>query len=158
MILESLFGGALGGLLRLAPELLKFFDRKGEREHELRMLGAEMDFARIKGEISMRQTEASMTVAELNAVGEALKGQADMAQAGGQIVAAISALVRPIVTYWFVGLYSAHKIASMMMAHEQGGGWRDVLITSWTEQDWTVLSMILSFWFVGRVWERSTKR
>lgn len=158
MILESLFGGALGGLLRLAPEIMKLWDRKDERKHELAMLGQEMEFARLRGEMHMRQTEAAMSVAELQAVGEALKGQAEMATAGGQVVAAISALVRPLVTYWFVGLYSAHKIASMMMAHEQGGGWRDVLITSWTEQDWTVLSMILSFWFVGRVWERSTKR
>ena len=158
MILESLFGGALGGLLRLAPEFMKLWDRKDERKHELAMLGAEMEFARMRGEIQMRQVDASMSVADLQAVGEALKGQAEMAKAGGKIVAAISALVRPIVTYWFVGLYSANKIASMLMAHEQAGGWRDVLITSWTEQDWTVLSMILSFWFVGRVWERSTKR
>lgn len=158
MILESLLGSGLGGLLRIAPELLKFFDRKNERAHELRMLQAEMDFAKLRGEIALRQTEATMTVAELGAMAEALKEQGATAQAAGRWVAALSALVRPLVTYWFVGLYSAHKIAAMIMAREQAGSWRDVLLSAWTEQDWTVLSMILTFWFVGRVWERSTKR
>ena len=39
MIAESLLGGIFGGLLRLAPEVMKFFDRKNEREHEARTPG-----------------------------------------------------------------------------------------------------------------------
>ncbi len=158
MIAESLLGSLLGGVLRIAPEFLKFFDRKNERLHELALLKAEMDFAKIKGEIAMRQTEATMTVAEMDAIGQALKEQGDTAKAAGKWVAGISALVRPLVTYWFVALYSAHKIASMQMAHEQSGNWRDVFLTSWGEPDMAILSMILTFWFVGRVWERANKR
>ena len=48
---ETLLGGVFGGVLRLAPELFKLFDKKNERAHELRMLEAEMEFAKIKGEI-----------------------------------------------------------------------------------------------------------
>ena len=33
-MLESLFGGLLGGLFRLAPEVLKLLDRKSERAQE----------------------------------------------------------------------------------------------------------------------------
>ena len=156
MVLESLLGGALGGLMRLAPELLKFFDRKGEREHELRMLDREMEFAKIRGDISMRQTEASMSIAELNAIGEAFKEQSATAKEGGKIVSAISALVRPMVTYWFVLMYSVHKVVHLVIAWQNStqDQWLQVLAASWTEQDWTVLAMILSFWFVGRVWER----
>lgn len=157
MIAESLLGSLLGGVLRIAPEFLKFFDRKNERQHELALLGAEMEFAKVRGEIAMRQTEAVMTVAEMDAIGQALKEQGDTAKAAGKWVAGISALVRPLVTYWVVGLYSTHKIASMLMAHEQSGSWRDVFIASWTEQDMAMLSMILSFWFVGRVYERTRK-
>jgi len=158
MIAESLLGSLLGGVLRIAPEFLKFFDRKNERQHELALLSAEMEFAKVRGEIAMRQTEAVMTVAEMDAIGLALKEQGETAKAAGKWVAGISALVRPLVTYWFVGLYSAHKIASMTMAREQAGNWRDVFLTSWTEQDMAILSMILTFWFVGRVWERANKR
>ena len=42
MIAESLLGSLLGGVLRIAPEFLKFFDRKNERLHELSLLKAEM--------------------------------------------------------------------------------------------------------------------
>lgn len=155
MIAESLLGSLLGGVLRFAPEMLKFFDRKGERAHELALLNAEMQFAQIKGEIAMRQTEAVMTVAELDAVGQALKEQGQTARAAGKWVAALSALVRPVITYWLFGLYSAHKIASMLMAKEQGGSWQQILIQGWGEQDMAMLSMVLSFWFLGRVFERA---
>ena len=34
-MIETLLGGLLGGAFRLAPEILKWLDRKGERGHEL---------------------------------------------------------------------------------------------------------------------------
>ena len=37
-MIETLLGGLLGGAFRLAPEVLKWLDRKGERGHELAML------------------------------------------------------------------------------------------------------------------------
>lgn len=154
-MLETLFGGLLGGIFRILPEAMKLFDRANERKHELAMVQSEMEFAKIRGEIAMRETEATMTVAELDAMTEALKGQASMAKAGGKFVSAISALVRPIITYWFVGLYSAYKIAGMVIAHEQGARWLDILRDGWSVDDMAMLNLILTFWFVGRVWERT---
>lgn len=152
---ETLLGGVFGGVLRLAPEVLKFFDRKGERSHELMMLDAEMKFAQVKGEIAMRQTEAQMTMAEVTAIGEAFKEQSATAQAAGRWVAAISALVRPFVTYLFVIAYAAVKIAAFLIALEQNGDWKQVITAMWGVDDMAVLNMILSFWFVGRVYERT---
>jgi hypothetical protein len=135
--------------------VLKFFDAKNERGHELRMLEAEMKFAQVKGEIAMRQTEAQMTMAEVDAIGEAFKEQSATAQAAGKVVAAISALVRPFVTYLFVVAYALVKVAGYLIALEQGGEWKSVITTMWSVDDMAVLNMILSFWFVGRVYERT---
>lgn len=154
-MLETLLGGVFGGLLRLAPEALKFFDAKNERSHELRMLEAEMKFAQVKGEIAMRQTEAQMTMAEVDAIGEAFKEQSATARAAGKWVAAVSALVRPFVTYLFVMAYAAVKIAAFLIALEQNGDWKQVALTMWGVDDMAVLNMVLSFWFVGRVYERT---
>lgn len=154
MIVESLIGGLGGGLLRLAPELLKFFDRKNERSHELLMANVEVTIAEKKLEASMHQVNAGVDLAALDAMGEALRGQAEMAKAGGQWVSAISALVRPVTTYWFLGLYSLHKLALMSLARDQSGNWREVFITTWGEQDWGIFSMILAFWFIGRSIEK----
>jgi hypothetical protein len=154
-MLETLLGGVFGGLLRLAPEAFKLFDRANERKHELAMLNAEMEFAKIRGEIAMRQVEAQMTVAELDAMAEALKEQGQTARAAGKFVAAISALVRPLVTYWFVILYSVVKVLGMALAVQAGGEWKEVIVNSWTQDDMTLLMLLLTFWFTGRIFERN---
>ena len=155
MILETLGGGLLGGLFRLAPEVIKIFDAKNERSHELKMLEAEMAFAKLDAEREMHRTDSAMTVAELDAMGAALKEQGQTARSAGWFVAAISALVRPLVTYWFVVMYSVVKIVGIYLAVRSGGLWTEVLVTSWNSEDMGILTMILTFWFVGRVYERS---
>lgn len=152
---ETLLGGVFGGVLRLAPELFKLFDKKNERAHELRMLEAEMEFAKVKGEIAMRQADVQLQTAELDAMVAAIQEQSSTAKAAGSLVAAISALVRPTVTYMFLGLYAAVKVAAYLIAIEQGGNWKEVLTTMWGSDDLAVFNMIISFWFVGRVYERS---
>ena len=154
-MIETLLGGVFGGVLRLAPELFKLFDKKNERAHELRMLEAEMEFAKIKGEIAMRQADVQLQTAELDAMVAAIQEQSSTAKAAGSVVAAISALVRPTVTYMFLGLYAAVKVAAYLIAIEQGGNWKEVLTTMWGSDDLAVFNMIISFWFVGRVYERS---
>lgn len=156
-MLETLLGGVFGGILRLAPEVLKWFDRKDERMHELRMLNVEMQFAKLRAETEMHQVNAAMTVAELDTMAEAFREQAQTAQASGRWVAAVSALVRPFVTYMFILLYAATKVAAYFIALAQGGDWMQVLTTMWGSEDMAVLNMILSFWFVGRVYERLNK-
>jgi hypothetical protein len=154
-MIETLLGSLLGGVFRIVPEVMKLIDAKNEREHELKMLDREMDFAKIKGEISMRETQATLMGEELVSMTEAIREQGQTARAAGKFVSAISALVRPLVTYWFVVLYSLVKIASMLMAYQANGDWKQVLITSWNADDMALLMMILTFWFVGRVWERN---
>ena len=146
MILETLGGGLLGGLFRLAPEVIKIFDAKNERSHELSMLQAEMEFAKLNAEREMHKTNAAMTIAELDAVSAALKEQGQTARAAGWFVAAISALVL---------MYSVVKIVGIYLAVKTGGFWTEVLVKSWNTEDMAILSMILTFWFVGRVYERS---
>ena len=154
-MIETLLGGVFGGLFRLAPEVIKWFDAKNERAHKLAMLQAEMEFAKVKGEIQMRQTEATMSVAELQAMQEAFKEQSTTASNSYRWVSALSALVRPIVTYWFVIGYAAVKIAAYSIAVQQGGEWRTVLIEMWNKEDMALLNLLLTFWFVGRVFERT---
>jgi hypothetical protein len=156
-MIETLLGGVFGGLLRLAPEALKFLDQKNERKHELSMLEAEMRFAQVKGEIAMRQTEAQMQVSELSAMTEAIKEQSATAQAAGKFVSAISALVRPLVTYIFVALYVSVKVAAYSLAISQGGDWKELLISSWSDDDMSTMTMLLTFWFTGRIFERTSK-
>lgn len=153
-MIETLLGGLIGGALRIAPEFLKWLDRAGERKHELALLNAEMQFARIRGQIMQGQTEAVMTVSEMDAIATAAEEQGRTARAAGKVVAAISALVRPLVTYGFVAVYFLVKLATYLLALEQGGEWKEMLVAIWTKDDMAMLMLILTFWFVGRVWDR----
>lgn len=156
-MIEALMGGLFGGLLRLAPELLKWFDRKQDREHELRMQQQEMEFAKVRAESAMREQQATMTVAESQAMAVAFKEQSETSQSAGWFVAAVSALVRPVITYLFAAIYFLVKLAAYLVAVQQGAPWTLVIQQLWSPEDMAVLNMILTFWFVGRVYERNTK-
>ena len=154
-MIETLLGSLLGGVFRIVPEVMKLWDAKNEREHELAMLGKEMEFAQIKGEISMREQETVLMGKELDAMSVALREQGETARASGWFISAISAAVRPLITYWFVTLYSIVKLASILMAIDAGAEWKEVLVSSWNQDDMAMLMMVLTFWFVGRVWDRT---
>lgn len=153
-MIESILGGLLGGLFRLAPEVLKWLDRKDERAHELAMLEKEMAFAQIRAEQAMHTVDAQVDMAQFDAIGKALDGQSRMAVAAGKFAAGVSALVRPLVTYWVVCLWSGVKIASMVLAYQTNGSWSEMLLANWGPDDNAILSMILIFWFVGRALEK----
>jgi hypothetical protein len=156
-MIETLLGSLLGGVFRIVPEVMKLWDAKNERQHELAMLGKEMEFAQIKGEISMREQETVLMGKELDAMSVALREQGETARASGWFISAISAAVRPLVTYWFVVLYSIVKLAAILMAIDAGAEWKEVLVNSWTQDDMAMLMMVLTFWFVGRVWDRTRR-
>jgi hypothetical protein len=149
----ELIGALIGGAFRLAPEVLKILDRKFEREHELKKLDVEVSIAKMQAEFALQQGHQRLQEHELDAIGEAFKQQAESDGKAWKWVASLSALVRPAVTYWFVFFYSAVKIAGLYLAFLQDGVWTNVLITGWTDFDEGMLAMILSFYFVGRVWE-----
>lgn len=152
---ETILGGVFGGVLRLAPELMKLWDRRDERKHELNMLDRELDFAKTRAEVELRQADNALLSTELGTLGEAFREQSQTAQASGWFVSAASALVRPLVTYVFIALYALVKLAAYGLALAQGGDWAAVLVGMWGTDDMAVLNMILSFWFVGRVYERN---
>lgn len=153
-MIETLLGGVFGGALRLAPEVLKWLDRKSERDHELKMVALEHDFAKSQAEQQLRLGQQELASKEYDVLGVALETQSAMSVAGGKWISAINALVRPTVTYLFLATYILVKLALYTLAVAQGGAWQQVVVELWTQDDVTILFMIISFWFVGRVYER----
>lgn len=157
-MLETLTGGLLGsifgGLFRLAPEVLKWLDRKNEREHELDMFKLQTDLEKMRGEYRIEERYVDHSVAQLDAIAEAFKQQGEADAKAWKWVASLSALVRPGVTYILFGMYCAFKVAMISYAASMGADWKELFTTSWTTEDFTMLNMILTFWFVGRAIER----
>ena len=103
-MIETLLGGAAGGLLRLAPEFLKHFDRKNERAHELSMQDKQLEFEKINQKGRMEELRSMTDIQELATMGEAFKQQATADKNSYKWAATISSLVRPIVAFLIVGL------------------------------------------------------
>jgi hypothetical protein len=156
---EALFGGLLGGLFRLAPEVLKWLDRGAERKHELDMTDKQIEFERMRGEMKMdainAQGAVTVTQSELKTLSSALDQQTSMVAYAHKWIASLSASVRPVITYAAFGLYAAVKVAMIVSAFISNDG--DIilaLLQSWGEPDWSMLMMILGFWFVSRTLDK----
>jgi hypothetical protein len=150
----GIFGSLLGGLFRLAPEVLKFFDKANERKHELAMFTLQTDLEKLRGEFKMEAKYVDHSISQLDAIQEAFKEQSATAQSSYKWVSALSALVRPLITYILFGLYVAVKIATISYAINSGATWHDIATKHWTAEDFGMLNMILTFWFVGRAIEK----
>lgn len=155
MLLEML-GGAL---VRFAPEALKFFDRKNERAHEALMMDKTTEADRVKGQMAMAlqesQADSAYDVGALQAYVESIKAQA--ATTGVKWVDAMSALVRPTITFAYFGLYAGCRIASLAIMMGSGATAKDIVAAAWTSPDMEVMSGIFSFWFMDRILTRARK-
>jgi hypothetical protein len=153
----GLLGSIFGGLFRLAPEVLKFLDKKNERAHELQMFTLQTDLEKMRGEFRMEEKYVDYSTQQLDTIKAAFQEQAETAKAAGWFVAGISALVRPGITWALFFMYAAVKAAALAMAFQAGGSWIEVITKVWDEDDFAMFNMCLTFWFVGRSIEKRTK-
>ena len=106
----GILGSVFGGLFRMAPEVLKFFDKKNERQHELNMFARQCELETLRGQQKLAeigaQREAAIDVGVMDAFQSAIEQQATMVKAAGGWAASLSASVRPVVTYWILFIWS----------------------------------------------------
>lgn len=151
----TIVGVLSGGLTRLAPEMFKFADRAAERKHELAMQDKALEFEKLR---------AGHKLEELNVAGDALREtegiqalqaaiEAQGKKTGVAWVDALSATVRPVITYWMMGLFCFYKTVYFFVTY-QHTGLEIALMLTWSEADYAILGDILSFWFMGRVLEK----
>jgi hypothetical protein len=155
-MIETLLGGLLGGAFRLAPEILKWLDSKGERGHELAMQDKALEFEKLRGAQRMAEigagAEAAWNVGAIETLREAVRTQGE--KTGVRWADALSSSVRPVITYWFMALYCAAKTATVAVVVTGGAGWGVAILYAWTEADQALWAGVLNFWFLGRVFDR----
>lgn len=161
MILETAIGGVLGGALRLAPEVLKFFDRKNERKHEITLLDKNLEADRLRG--TQRENELKLTADAaqvtngLQALMEAIRGQGQLT--GVKWVDALNQSVRPVLTYGIALPYVAGKFLVFVALLWAGNALdasmvKTAIDATYTGADMGILAGVLNFWFLGRVFDK----
>ena len=150
----GIFGSLLGGIFRLAPEVLKFFDKKNERQHELLMFQRQCDLEQIRGQQKLAEIgaarDAAIDVGVMDAFNAAINQQAEMAKAAGGWAASLSASVRPVVTYWVILLWSFVHLWFAWNAWLQGAAPREVFETMMTADFMALVSGTINYWFLDR--------
>ena len=161
MILETVLGGALGGVARLAPEVLKFFDRKNERKHELSLLDKNTAAEQARAASGLKEIEAkadsAQVTAAIGALQEALKGQ--FQPIGNKFIDGLNFSVRPVLTYLIAGPYAVGKLAVFIALLWTGhaldaSAVQSALAATYTSADMAIVSGIINFFFLGRVFDR----
>ncbi len=152
-MIETLVGTFLGGLFRLAPEIMKAWNAKDERRHELAMFDKQLEADRVRGEMKLEQTrvegDITLGVEELKALVEGVKIQGQLT--GIKFVDVINSLMRPIITFWWViFLQSAVMIATYVAALHSGLDAGAALLANWGPAEKSIVASIVSFWFLDR--------
>jgi hypothetical protein len=153
----GLLGSIFGGIFRLAPEVLKFLDKKNERAHELSMFQLQTDLEKMRGEFKMEEKYVDYSISQMDTIKEAFKEQAQTAKEAGWFASFITAITRPGLTWIAFGVYVAVKAAGLTIAFQTNANWAEVLTKSYDEDDFAMLNMMLTFWFVGRSIEKYNK-
>uniref|UniRef100_A0A6M3KJB1 Holin n=2 Tax=viral metagenome TaxID=1070528 RepID=A0A6M3KJB1_9ZZZZ len=159
--LETLLGGVVGGIFRVVPEVLKFMDRKNERKHELSMQDKAFEFQKLQGDqkIDEISTKGQMdwNTGALDALAESIKGQS--APSGVKWIDGFSKMMRPLITLqWVVLLYPAVIVAGFWLSVTSGISALDALVKCFGPPEKALVSGILNFWFLGRVFDKVDMR
>lgn len=150
----GIFGSLIGGIFRLAPEVIKFFDKKDERAHERLMFEQQCQLETLRGQQKLAeigaQREATVDAGVMNAFNSAIEQQTEMVKAAGGWVASLSASVRPMMTYYLLVMYGAAKAAGMYLAWIGGQPAADIFAKSWASDDMALLTGVINYWMIDR--------
>lgn len=152
-MIETLLGTLFGGAFRLAPEVLKWMDRKNERAHEALMAdkSAALEQAKAASAQRLAETNAAATISaeEIHALIEATKAQAQMT--GIKLVDGLNSLVRPVLAVqWLILLWPAVVVAGIVLAVQAGTDPITAIKAAWGVEEKAMASSIASFWLVDR--------
>jgi len=153
VFLVSIFGG----LFLLATEILKLLDKANERKHDLNMFRLHTNLEKLLGQFKVEERYVDYSIQQLDTIKAAFQEQQATAKQAGRFVSAISALVRPGITWAVFGMYAAVKAATLVLAFQSQAPWYEVIVTVWDADDFALFNMILTFWFIGRSIEKYQK-
>lgn len=146
---SSILGGALGGVFRLAPEVIKFFDAKNERQHELAMQDKQLEFAKLQGQNKIQEAQIQADAVDIGALRDVLVAQAQLT--GNKFIDFVNSFVRPYLAFSLSFLYFGVKITYGIALFQSGSSAYDVAKALYTPDDQALFWGIVNFYFLDRV-------
>ena len=163
----EIFSAILGFASPFLPELLKYFKRKQDNEHELNVLKLQMERGAQEHLWRMDEISASADIKEIEVLHNPQKSFGvqllDAAKGHGlsgwalypafylfSLLDFLSGFVRPGITYAAFGFYMSVKWAELMIAKANSSALSIALLQVWTSEDRAIVIIVLSYWFGHR--------
>jgi hypothetical protein len=161
----SILSGLLGIFSSGLPNLLSFFQNKGDQAHERQMAQLQMQqqlSMAEKGfqsqekieELRLHQVEAETYAQERTALYDHDKSLMEKAS---QSTVDLNARVRPYVAFTFVGLLVFTDVAGLIWAIWTGVDFGLAMGEVFSDQEMAIVASIIGFYFGSRQWEKHGK-
>jgi hypothetical protein len=131
-ILSALLG-FIGGL---APEVIKYFNAKADKAHELAIMDKQVEAQKALAGQRLEEINVQGDVAESVALYKSAETKLTGYKWADAIIEMYNSGVRPSITYAFLVFYGAVKL-----------DWTEV---AWDEFDQQTFSLVLGYWFGQR--------
>lgn len=149
-LISTIFGFISG----LAPAILKYFQAKDDRKHEIVMAELQMKAQSLGFQQRIEEINVNADVAQEQIALQASKVDQSGIKWIDGILALFSGLVRPAITYSFFGLYGLVKWAQYSWALARGTVSTEAVVALWTENDMAIFCTVIGFWFSGRLLQK----
>lgn len=165
--MSAILGTLVGFASSFIPPILDHFNKKEEHKQKIQESELRINEDRLKHEQKLEtlklQKELDIKASELRIT--EIEAKADVEQASmllqhdktlaernqSPFVAALSASVRPVVTYIFFGTFIAVKLILLYVAMQSGMPIDKAITVIWNEETEMLFSVIISFWFGDRL-------
>ena len=142
----TLLGSLLGFISSIFPDLLKLWQDKQDRKHELQILDRQMEQMRLGHNQRLDEIAINADVSQSLAL-----YKHDSQPSGVTWVDGLRASVRPVITYGFFILFAWVKLSAVVLLMNQDGlNINEALIQIWDAETQALFAGILSFWFGTR--------
>ena len=148
-MLLALLSPLLGAAVNLLPNILGFFEKKQEYQHELELTRLKLDVAIQTAQLGIDLEDAKADARE----GESLRAH-DSTLDGGRFINALRASIRPVITYVFFALFVAIKVSAAYVMLHAGVNIPEMLQAVWDSETIALFGAIMGFWFGSRTIER----
>jgi hypothetical protein len=138
----ALLGSLAGFLSSLIPEIFNFIKDKRDKGHELEIIRLQIEASKAKTSSRLEEVKIHADSMDNRTVYNHAK------PIGISWVDALSASVRPFITYSFFLLYIVIKVIIVSNYHP------NISLPIWSDEDQGLFSAIMCFWFGSRVFSR----
>lgn len=139
----SLIGSLLGFGTSIIPQVLDFFRKSKDQEHELKLMDKQMEMQTV---ISKNKVDEINVKADIEEIKQLYKHDSSL-KTDSSFINMLRASIRPVITYFFFGLFLVIKGVTFY-AFIRG----DLGVTDWHGIDYTSIYEAL-----GHIWDKETQ-